>query len=178
MKLMVISDIHGSSLYMNKAYLEFKNGNYDKLLILGDVLYHGPRNDLPEGYNPKEVIKILNQIKDKIICVEGNCDAYVDQMVLEFPILKSAMVLNDGISYYMTHGHIYNPLNPLNVSEGVVLYGHTHISKIELVDHVYYINPGSISIPKGNGIHSFIKIIDKKISICDFSNHILDEITL
>jgi putative phosphoesterase len=175
MKVLFASDIHGSFYYANLLVEKFKNGNFDKLLLLGDILYHGPRNDLPKDYNPKKVIPILNEIKDKIICVQGNCDAEVDQMVLEFPILREACVEIDGINYYLTHGHVHNPNSPINVNDGVVLYGHSHVINIENVGPVYYINPGSTSIPKEKLIHSYGVIENRKVSI---KNLLTDEVVL
>ena len=112
MKSLLISDIHGSSLYLKKVLDEVKD--FDNLIILGDVLYHGPRNDLPLGYNPKEVVKILNSLKEKIICVKGNCEAYVDEMVLDFPIVESAYFNNGYLNLFLTHGHLINPENPIS----------------------------------------------------------------
>ncbi len=175
MKYMFASDLHGSYYYTNLLIEKFKQGNYEKLLLLGDILYHGPRNDLPLEYNPKKVIPLLNDMKNKIICVEGNCDAYVDQMVLNFPILKGSCINIDGINYYLTHGHIFNPKNPLNVENSVVLYGHTHVIKSEKVDTNYYINPGSISIPKEIMIHSYGVIENKTVKIY---NLLTDELVL
>ena len=152
MKYLVLSDIHGSSTNLKKV---LERETYDKILLLGDVLPHGPRNDLPEGYKPKEVMAILNALADKIICVRGNCDAYVDDMVLDFPINDLACV--DDI--YMTHGHIYNPSHPLKLHHGVVLFGHTHVKEITEVNGVTYINPGSLSIPK-DGVASYMVIED------------------
>ena len=167
MKVLFASDLHGSFYYTNLLVNEFKNGNYDKLVLLGDILYHGPRNDLPKDYNPKKVIPLLNEIKDSILCVQGNCDAYVDQMVLEFPILNEGFINVNNITYYLTHGHIHNPENPINVSNGVVLYGHTHVIKDELVNGIHYINPGSVSIPKVILKHSFGVIESNIVKVLD-----------
>ncbi len=175
MKYMFASDLHGSFYYTNLLIEKFKSGNFDKLLLLGDILYHGPRNDLPLEYNPKKVIPLLNEIKDQIICVEGNCDAYVDQMVLNFPILKEACVCVNDTNYYMTHGHIYGPQNPLNVENSVVLYGHTHVIKSEKIGTTFYINPGSVSIPKQIMIHSYGIIDDNVVKIF---NLLTDELVL
>ena len=107
MKWMIASDIHGSAFYCEKMLKAFEREQADKLLLLGDILYHGPRNDLPKGYAPKKVIELLNNIKEKILCVRGNCDAEVDQMVLEFPVLADYMLLFDGTcAIYATHGHV------------------------------------------------------------------------
>lgn len=155
MKYLIISDIHGSYYYLNKALKVFKKEKCDKILILGDVLYHGPRNDLPKQYAPKKIIPLLNEITDKIICVRGNCDAEVDQMVLKFPIRKGKEI-DDNITAYVTHGHKINPQNSYKKKKvDVVLFGHSHIHEITNVDGVTYINPGSISIPKGDKINSY-----------------------
>ena len=156
MKYLIISDIHGSYYYLNKVLKVFKIQKCDKIIILGDVLYHGPRNDLPKQYAPKKVIPLLNELKDKIICVQGNCDAEVDQMVLNFKIKKSAIIKSGGISAYLTHGHKINPQRPYKKEKvDVVLFGHSHIHEITNVDDITYINPGSISIPKGDKINSY-----------------------
>ena len=121
------------------------------LLLLGDVLYHGPRNDLPEEYAPKTVIPMLNALKNEIICVRGNCDTEVDQMVLEFPIMsQNAVIFADGVKIYATHGHKFNKDNlPPLCAGDVLVYGHTHVALDEVVDGVRCLNPGSVSIPKG-----------------------------
>lgn len=158
MKLMIASDIHGSYYYCDKLVKAFNEEKADKLVLLGDILYHGPRNDLPCEYEPKKVINILNGIKDKILCVRGNCDTEVDQMVLEFPVMADYAVLNiDGTVMYLTHGHHYNPDNLLPMNNGeILLYGHTHIPKDEIVNGIRCINPGSVSIPKENSNNSYV----------------------
>ena len=158
MKLMIASDIHGSEYYCKKMLDEFKNHHADKLLLLGDILYHGPRNDLPYGYNPKGVIALLNPLKDKILCVRGNCDTEVDQMVLDFPILADyAYLYIDGKTIFATHGHKFHCENPPSLNKGdILLNGHTHIPANENKGDFIYINPGSISIPKNNSDHSYI----------------------
>ena len=175
MKVLFASDIHGSYYYCNLLVDKFKNGKFKKLILLGDILYHGPRNDLPRDYNPKKVIPLLNDIKDSILAVQGNCDAEVDQMVLEFPILSEGFIEINGITYYLTHGHHHNPKEPLNVSSGVVLYGHTHIIKDDIVNNVHYINPGSVSIPKEILINSYGVIDGKTVTILSLET---DEVIL
>ena len=142
MKLFIISDIHGSLYYLKKVMEIFEKENYDKLVILGDELYHGPRNPLPKDYSPKEVIEILNKYKDKIIAVRGNCDSEVDQMVLSYPIMSDySMIYLGNKRVFLTHGHIYNIDNPLPMSEGdILLYGHFHIPMIEKKDERYFFN--------------------------------------
>lgn len=152
MKLMIASDIHGSAKWCRMLLDRFEEENPEKLLILGDVLYHGPRNDLPDEYAPKKVIEMLNEKKDSILCIRGNCDTEVDQMVLEFPIMSTTMTLFiDGHFIYASHGHIENPDNaPYLHSRDILLNGHTHVSKCEEMDSFIYMNPGSVSIPKEN----------------------------
>ncbi len=158
MKWFIASDIHGSLFYANKTVEAFKAENADRLLILGDVLYHGPRNDLPKDYNPKEVIKLLNSIKDKILCVRGNCDTEVDQMVLEFPILADYCILTEGKTLiYATHGHNFNEDNLPPLQKGdILLHGHTHVAKCTEHESYTYLNPGSVSIPKENTGHGYM----------------------
>lgn len=158
MKLMIASDIHGSEYYCKKMLEQFKSENPDKLLLLGDILYHGPRNDLPRDYAPKSVIAMLNPLKDKLICVRGNCDTEVDQMVLDFPILADYAILYlDGKTVYATHGHHFGEDNPPPLSDGdILLCGHTHIPKCVQKSGYIYMNPGSVSIPKENSEHSYM----------------------
>lgn len=156
-KLMFISDIHGSLHYLEKALFRYEKEKPDQLIILGDLLYHGPRNPLPMKYNPVEVLKKLNGIRDKIICVRGNCDGEVDQMVLEFPILAEySILLYEGKKIFLTHGHKYNRDNLPPLADGdIIIHGHTHIPVADKVDNIYLLNPGSISLPKQNTPNSY-----------------------
>lgn len=158
MKLMLASDIHGSAYYAEKMRVAYSREKADRLILLGDLLYHGPRNDLPREYEPKKVIEILNSLKDEILCVRGNCDSEVDQMVLDFPIMADyAVVYADGKTLYLTHGHIFNPQNPPKLKKGDYLVnGHTHIPANENMGEFFYINTGSISIPKEKSGHSYM----------------------
>ncbi len=158
MKLMIASDIHGSTEWTLRLVERFKAEKPDKLILLGDILYHGPRNDLPEGYNPKKVISLLEEIKKYIICVKGNCDAEVDDMVLPFSVLSDNMLIYaDGVEMFITHGHKYNPENPpVFISKGILIYGHTHIPDFTDFGDFISVNPGSISIPKENSQNSYI----------------------
>ncbi len=160
MKLMIASDIHGSAYYCRKLLEAFKREGAEKLLLLGDILYHGPRNDLPREYAPKSVIEMLNKYKERILCVRGNCDTEVDQMVLEFPIMADYCIFYiNGRAVYATHGHIYNKANmPPLTKDDILLHGHTHIPAWEKVGENYYINPGSVSIPKNDSPHSYIML--------------------
>lgn len=168
MKLMIASDIHGSAFYCKKMLEAFKSHNADKLLLLGDILYHGPRNNLPEGHNPKEVIAMLNPLKDKILCVRGNCDCEVDQMVLDFPVLAEyAWLYIDGKALFAAHGHNFNNDNPPALSKGdVLLNGHTHIPAIKDMGDYTYVNCGSVALPKENSPHSYVIMQNGEFTLC------------
>lgn len=158
MKWFIASDIHGSEFYCKEVLKAFEREQADRLLLLGDLLYHGPRNDLPKDYAPKKVIALLNERKDKILCVRGNCDADVDQMVLEFPILADYAVLDLGERLlYATHGHVYGELNPPPLQRGdILLCGHTHVPKCVKHENYVYLNPGSASLPKENSPQGYM----------------------
>ena len=161
MKWMIASDLHGSAYYCRKMLEAFEREGADRLFLLGDLLYHGPRNDLPREYAPKEVIPLLNGKKEKLLCVRGNCDAEVDQMVLEFPVLADYAVLPVGQRLiYATHGHIYHVKNlPPPAPGDVLLHGHTHVPAwTEFGQENLYLNPGSVSIPKENSPHSYMTL--------------------
>ena len=160
MKLMIASDIHGSALYCRELMEAWKREAADRMLILGDILYHGPRNDLPAEYAPKKVISMLNPLKENLLCVRGNCDTEVDQMVLEFPVLSDYCVIADGnVAIYATHGHVYNEqhLPPLHPGD-ILLHGHTHVPKCVVHEAEPYIcmNPGSVSLPKEDSWHGYM----------------------
>lgn len=160
MKILIASDIHGSAHYCRLLLERLEAERADRILLLGDILYHGPRNDLPLEYAPKAVIAMLNPLKDRIFCVRGNCDTEVDQMVLDFPVLADYCIIPVGERLiYATHGHIYNPDNLLPLAKGdILLNGHTHVSKCERYDEFIYMNPGSVSIPKENTPHGYMTL--------------------
>ena len=161
MKWVIASDLHGSAVYCRRMIEAFEREGADRLLLLGDLLYHGPRNDLPEGYAPKEVMPLLNGMKPKLLCVRGNCDAEVDQMVLDFPILADYAVLPVGQRLvYATHGHVHNLKNLPPLAPGdILLHGHTHIPAwTEFGEENLYLNPGSLSIPKDGSAHSYMTL--------------------
>ena len=166
MKLMIASDIHGSAYYCRKMIEAYKNEKAEKLLILGDILYHGPRNDLPCEYAPKEVIGMLNPMADELLCVRGNCDTEVDQMVLDFPVLAEyAFFYVNGRTVFATHGHNFNPANPPKIKKGdILLNGHTHVPAFEETEKFIYVNPGSVSIPKENSEHGYIILEDNTLT--------------
>ena len=176
MKWFIASDIHGSEYYCKKMVESFNTEKADKILLLGDILYHGPRNDLPKDYNPKSVINILNQLKDKILCVRGNCDTEVDQMVLEFPILADYCIISNADKIiYATHGHNFNESNLPPLQNGdILLHGHTHIPKCVNHKNYTYINPGSVSIPKEESHHGYLLLEDGNFTWKDFDGNIIN----
>lgn len=155
MKIMIASDIHGFINHAEKLIDAYRKSGAKRLVLLGDLLYHGPRNDLAQGYNPKAVIELLNSVKNELLCVRGNCDTEVDQVVLDFPIMSDYAVMADGDRLlYFTHGHKYGVLNFPNVKEGdVIVQGHTHVPMCEEHDGILCVNPGSVSLPRSGSDH-------------------------
>ncbi len=163
MKIFVASDLHGSAIYCEKMLRAYDREQADRLLLLGDLLYHGPRNDLPEGYQPKRVLAMLNDYRQQISCVRGNCDGEVDQMVLEFPILAEYCLLYlQKRQIFATHGHRYNLENlpPLQPGD-ILLHGHTHVPACREAQGVLYLNPGSVSMPKENSWRGYLLLTDE-----------------
>jgi len=159
MKLLIASDIHGDAEAAGTIAEHFAQGGYDKLLLLGDILYHGPRNDLPAAYDPKAVISILNPLSDRILAVRGNCDGEVDQMVLHFPIMADYCLLSlDGLTVFATHGHHFTKDAPPPLSKGdILLHGHTHVhTATPFGNENLYLNPGSAALPKEGQEKTFL----------------------
>jgi len=173
------SDIHGSAYAMHKLLEVYHSSKASKLILLGDLLYHGPRNDLPNEYNPKETSRLQNSLKESLICVKGNCEAEVDQMVLEFPVLADSAIMYleqlGGRMIYLHHGH--KPLPPLS-SGTIVISGHTHIPVAEEKDGLVFINPGSVAIPKGGYPASYCILEDRTFTILDFSGKVIMSLTI
>lgn len=162
MKLMIASDLHGSAYYTRLLLTAMDREQPDRLLLLGDLLYHGPRNDLPREYAPKQVIQLLNARKSQILCVRGNCEAEVDQMVLEFPVLSEfGVVFADGLTLYMLHGH--KNLDIPVLSGDILLCGHTHVPAVRKDGEHYYVNPGSVSIPKEGSCHGYMILESRQL---------------
>ena len=166
MKLVIASDIHGSAFWCGKLMEVMEAEQPDRLILLGDLLYHGPRNDLPRDYAPKQVIPMLSKYADRIIAVRGNCEAEVDQMVLPFPCLADfSQLYADGKLLYLTHGHHHNPDNlPPLMPGSIFLFGHTHVKLDEVRQGIRCLNPGSVSIPK-DGSHSCLIWADGEIFV-------------
>ena len=171
MDYFVVSDIHGDAYWAKRIVAAYQESGADKLVILGDILYHGPRNDLPEHYAPKEVIALLNPLASSILAVRGNCDAEVDQMVLDFPITDDHIYLRSGDSvFYATHGHRLDPADPAKELKDneILLFGHTHVAMDTIVNNIRLMNPGSPSIPKENTKPSYIMIREGKARLIAF----------
>ena len=165
-KILIASDIHGSAYWCEQLLAAFENENADKLLLLGDILYHGPRNDFPDEYAPKKVFAMLIAVKDKIGCVRGNCDSEVDQMVLEFPILADYALFSLGKrTLFATHGHLFNADMPPILNKGDLLFnGHFHAPcNRETEQGFLYCNCGSVSLPKDGTPHSYV-LIDEDVA--------------
>lgn len=161
MKYLFASDIHGSAHWCGKLLDAYRAEQADRLVLLGDILYHGPRNDLPEEYAPKQVAAMLNEYSHEILAVRGNCDAEVDQLLLEFPIMADYAVLEvycaQSLLIYLTHGHKNNIDNPLPIGpDNVIIYGHTHQPLDETRNGIRFLNPGSVSLPKNNTPHGYL----------------------
>ena len=167
MKYLIASDIHGSLYYTNLLKNLIGKENPDKIILLGDLYYHGPRNPFPQDYNPKQVCEFFNSIKDKLIAIKGNCDAEVDEMISNFKFKKSYKFLHNGKTVYLTHGHKHNIDNFPNTDFDIMFYGHFHTGFIEEKDGKIIANPGSLSLPKNNTPNSYIILDEKGIVLKD-----------
>lgn len=167
MKLMFASDIHGAADCCEKMLKCFDEEKAKRLFLLGDILYHGPRNDLPADYAPKKVIAMLNERRQQLFCVRGNCDTEVDQMVLKFPIMAEyALLYLDGRTVFLTHGHKFNNDNPPPLNDGdILLHGHTHVQVIDESRRYTYMNPGSVSLPKNGMPKSYMIYEDGEFAL-------------
>ena len=183
-KILFASDIHGSAYYCRRLLDIYKETKASRMVILGDILYHGPRNDLPKEYAPKEVIAMLNPLKDQIYAVRGNCDTEVDQMVLQFPILADyALLVLDGKTFYATHGHVFNQDHLPPMQDGdILVHGHTHLLKAEKVETecgtITVLNPGSVSIPKGGNPNTYAILENGVFTIYSLDGEVVKELKL
>lgn len=166
MRWMIVSDLHGSAAVCQQLLQDYVREKADRLLLLGDLLYHGPRNPLPEGYDPKRCVELLNEHRDQILCVRGNCDAEVDQMVLSFPIMADYVMLQLGQrTVFATHGHLWHPEHPPLLPPGyILLTGHTHHAVCDIYPQFLYLNPGSPSLPKGTAHKGYLILEDNKVT--------------
>lgn len=172
MKWMIASDIHGSAKWCAAMLDAWRAETPERLILLGDLLYHGPRNDLPEDYAPKRVIAMLNPIGSALLCVRGNCEAEVDQMVLDFPVMADyCALLADNHVIYATHGHLHGEDNPPPLKTGdILLCGHTHVPCLHRHETFTYVNPGSVAIPKNGSAHSYCVLEDGVMTWKDLGN--------
>ena len=180
MKYMFASDVHGSAYFCRKMLEAYREEGAERLVLLGDLLYHGPRNDLPKEYAPKEVIAMLNDKKDEIYTVRGNCEAEVDQMVLDFRVLADyAVLVLNGLTFFATHGHVFHQdhMPPLKAGD-ILVHGHTHLLKAEKVGENYILNPGSVSIPKGGNPHTYGILEDGVFTIRTLDGEAVKEMKL
>lgn len=175
MKVVIASDIHGSSYYAEKLKEIVEKENPEKIIILGDLYYHGPRNELTQEYAPMKVAEILNEMKDKIMVVRGNCDAEVDEMISEFKFEDHILLELNGKKFYFTHGHKYNIENIPYEDFDIMIYGHIHQGFIQKKGEFIFANPGSISLPKGMSTHSYIVLEENKIILKDIAGNIISE---
>lgn len=174
MRILIISDIHGSAYYAKQIPEIFRKEKADKIILLGDLYYHGPRNPLPRDYDPMEVAKILNSLKDKIEVIRGNCDAEVDEMISEFKFQDYLLLEIRGLKVYFTHGHKYNMDKLPSENIDMMIYGHLHTGFITEENGVVFANPGSITLPKNNTKNSYIILDEEKIMLKDVGGNVIE----
>lgn len=179
MTFVVASDLHGSALWTRRLLDVCEAEKASQLVLLGDLLYHGPRNPLPDGYDPPAVTNMLNDAADRIIAIQGNCDAEVDSMVLRFPLARMATVMVDGHRFLCTHGHEFHDGNlPPMAGGDVLLFGHTHLYLAEERDGIFLVNPGSVSLAKQDRPNTFMVYRDDTCVIKDFSGTVMAKLSL
>lgn len=175
MRILIISDIHGSYYYAEKIKEIYNREKPEQIILLGDLYYHGPRNQLTQEYNPMKVAGILNDLAEKLRVVRGNCDAEVDEMISDFKFEQNIQINVNGKEVLFTHGHVYNMDNIPDKSIQIMFYGHFHTGFIEEENGIIFANPGSISLPKNNTEHSYIIFDDKKIVLKNVDGEIIKE---
>lgn len=178
MKFLIASDIHGSKANAKKIVDIFKEEKADKLILLGDIFNHGPRNPLPEEYAPMEVAKIFNDMVKDLIVIKGNCDSEVDTMISDFDFLESACVTAEDKTIFLTHGHVYNKDKMPKTHFDAIVYGHFHTGFIERVNDVVIANPGSTSLPKGGTKQSYILLENKTFYLKDLDKNVIDKLEI
>jgi len=173
MRVIIASDIHGSEYYMNKLKLRFEEEKAEQLILLGDLYYHGPRNPLPQGYLPSKVAEVLNSIADKLICVKGNCDSEVDEMISEFNFVENALLYVNNKKIFLTHGHKFQE-DKFKLNADIVIYGHLHTGFIKKKDNIIIANTGSVSLPKNETKNSYILLTDDKLELKDIDGNVIE----
>ena len=178
MKLLILSDIHGSYYYAKKILEITQKENPDKIALLGDLYYHGPRNPFPTEYNPMKVSEILNSLKENLMCVKGNCDAEVDEMISDFKLEENLKLNVNGYKIFLTHGHKYN-MDKLPQEEfDIMMYGHFHVGFIKKQNGKIFANPGSISLPKNDSKNSYLVLQDNNLVLKDIDGNVLEYLNI
>lgn len=175
MKFLIVSDIHGSKHYTEKIVELKKNEKADKIIVLGDIYNHGPRNPLPKDYAPLEVAEILNGEIEDLIIIKGNCDSQVDTMISKFDFLDNLAIISGEKSVFLTHGHVYNKDCPPKTNFDAVIYGHFHTGFIERIGQTVFANAGSISLPKNGTPNSYIILSDGVLTLKDIDGKVIKE---
>ncbi|MCX4362859.1 MAG: phosphodiesterase [Clostridia bacterium] len=174
MKIVIASDLHGSSYYAEKVKDIFAKEQGDLLVLLGDIYNPGPRNPISKDYAPMVVAQTLNSLKDRLLVIKGNCDSEVDTLISEFDFSEFSQIFADGLKVTLTHGHKFNKDNmPANAGD-VMCYGHFHTGFITQVGSVIVANAGSVSLPKDNSARSYLTIQNNVIALKDIDGNILD----
>lgn len=178
MKYLIASDLHGSQFYAEKIVEIFNKEKADKLILLGDIYNHGPRNPLPENYSPMQVAKILNDIKDRLIVIKGNCDSQVDTMISDFDFVEDLCLVSENKTLFLTHGHVYNKDNLPKTKFDAVVYGHFHTGFIEKQGETVVANAGSLSLPKNNTPNSYLLLDGATLILKELNGKVIKEQTL
>ena len=178
MKIVIASDLHGSAFYANKLMDICYKEDADKLILLGDIYNHGPRNQLPKDYEPMKVAEILNGVKENLIVIKGNCDSEVDTMISEFDFVNDLVILSGNKTIYLTHGHVYNKDKMPKTKFDAIIYGHFHTGFIEKQGETVVANAGSLSLPKNNTPNSYIVLVDGEITLKDLDQNEIAKTTI
>lgn len=178
MKFLIASDLHGSKYYLDKLLEVVKIEKPDKIVFLGDIYYHGPRNPLPKDYSPKDVANNLNSIKNDIIVLQGNCDSQVDTLVSEFDFLSDLVIAIGNKTFFLSHGHVYNKDSMPKTNFDGIIYGHFHTGFIFEENGVIIANPGSLSLPKENTLNSYLVLDENSLSLKDIDTNLIKKINL
>ena len=178
MKLLIASDLHGSAYYTKKLLERYRAENAEQLILLGDIYNHGPRNPLPEGYDPMGVAALLNPLSAVLTVVKGNCDSDVDTMISEFDFVSEAVLYLDEKKIFLQHGDRYSIQNlPKNCGDAFI-YGHYHTGFLKRAGNVVVANCGSISLPKENTAHSYIVLERGELVLKDIEGNEIDRMKI
>ena len=178
MKIFIASDLHGSAYYAQKLLERYHAENADKLVLLGDIYNHGPRNQLPKDYNPMRVAEILNGAKQNLVVIKGNCDSEVDNMISEFSFIEDLLVISGEKTVFLTHGHVYNKDKMPKTNFDAMIYGHFHTGFVERVGGIVLANTGSLSLPKNDTKNSYIILENDEIFLKDIDGNEIDKIKI